>query len=518
MMTSNDLEKLTKEELVGVALSALRKAEELERRVDWFNRQLFGKKSEVRCVRADDDTENQLWLGGELTKPEGDENEVKTIEVEKHPRSVRGSKRRGPEYVTSEGLRFGAETPVKEVVLEEGEETRSIPEEEKEYLPPEITYKLAQHKSAFYVEKIVRPKVKIKGKEPAIYTAPLPPAVIPGSIATISFLVGLLISKYCFHLPLYRLHQMLKAVGIVISRMTLTTLEHRLGEILTPLANAIHGMALRRRVLIMDETPHKVWVESSRKLELQYMWMICTEHEVFFAMGPGRTHQVVYELLGLKLDVILVTDGYDAYDEYENHPDSRIIHAYCWTHFRRYWIDAEKQDPTTVATALDFIGKIYKVERKAKEQGVSGEDKKSYRLKHAKPIVDAFHDWLSDIGQKYMLLPKSPVAVACNYGLTRWNGLNVFLQEPDVPLDTNEGEREMRPHAVGRKNWLFNMSEKGSDYVANFYTVLQTCKLNGVDPHAYLSDVLPLLAQKPTAADVEALTPLEWKKRRENSS
>lgn len=527
MTTSPDFHQLNRDELIEVAESAFRRAddlqqraEELQRRVDWFSRQLFGKKSEARAHRVEDtSTETQLWLGGDLHKPSEEIDNDETITIEQHKRKVRGAKQRGAGFVTSEGLRFGPETPIREVILPEGDETRDLPADKKEYLPPDICYKIAQHKSAYFVEKTVRPKVKIKGTEPVIYTAPAPPSVIPGSLAALSFLVGLIITKYRYHIPLYRLHQMLKATGIVISRMTLTTLEHKLGELLTPLANAIHALALSRRVLLMDETPHKVWVEGLSKLQLQYMWLIYTETEVFFAMGPGRTHDVVYQLLGLKREYILVTDGYDAYDNYARHPDARILHAYCWVHFRRQWIEAEKQDPATVKVAIKFIQGIYEVEREIKNNELTGDDKKSFRQEHAKPIVDSFHEWLQETYNKNILLPKSPIAAACNYGLTRWKGLEIFLDEPDVPADTNEGEREMRPHALGRKNWLFNMSERGSDYVAVFYTILQTCKLNGVDPHDYLMDVLPQLSNASISLDdARALTPLNWKKQRENTS
>lgn len=468
---------------------------QLKLELDWLKKQLFGKKSEK--LRPVEHSPQQIPLGDFLREKEREGDEP-TITIPSHERKTKGKKRRGPEFVTPEGLRFSPDTPIVDVIVPEDVTTRDIPEDRKEYLEPEVSYRLAQHKSAYYVERIVRPKVKVKDdpKLPGLYSPPVPATLFPGSMAALSFLVGLVVQKYRFHMPLYRIHQMLQSTGITVSRMSLTNYEHRLGELLAPLANAIHKLALSRSVLIMDETPRKVWSRVDGSMKQSYMWLLYTETEVFFAMGPSRSHSVVYELLGVTRSFVLLTDGYDAYSRYAQDPrvEGKVTQANCWSHTRRLFLVAESHEKTLSLEALRrFIGKLYENEHKIRELELTGDAKRAFRQEHSKPVIDAFRPWLMEIHAKFSMIPKSPLTKACAYALERWQALTVFLDNPAVPLDTNEGEREMRPHAVGRKNYLFNMSTEGSEHVSTFYTVIQTCRLNGVDPHEYLTDVLPVL-------------------------
>ena len=489
---------------------------ELRHQLNWFRRQLFGVRSEKRTAVLEDGSGRQGYLG-EWGEPAEAANEP-TVVVPPHERKKRGPKVRDSRCVTAEGLRFGPETPVTEIVMPESEATRDLPVDQKEYLSPEISYRIAQHKSAYYVERIVRPVVKVKSESPEIHTAPLPPTAIPGSCAAVSFLAGLIVEKYLYHLPLYRIHKRLTATDIVIARMTLTLLEHKVGELLAPVYDEIHRSILTRPVIIMDETPRDVWVKSEQTMKKHFMWMLRTEMEVLFAMGPGRNTGVVYDLLGVGRSFVLVSDGYESYDSYSNDLRSIIYHACCFAHARRKFVDAEKQDHLKVAIALErYFQPLYRIEAEIREKCLTGEAKKEYRQRHARPLLDDFKDWLTKTHIELALLPKSPLAGACAYMLTRWDKFLTYLDHPDVPIDTNAGEREMRPHALGRNNWKVNMSEEGSEHVATFYSIIQSCTLIGVDPFEYLVDVLPKLAAHPTRRCPE-LTPLAWKAARTDPS
>jgi hypothetical protein len=163
-----------------------------------------------------------------------------------------------------------------------------------------------------------------------------------------------------------------------------------------------------------------------------------------------------------------------------------------------------------VAAALDRIATFYKEEARIREQGLAGEAKLAHRGEYTKPLVDDFFAWLKQTVITEILLPSNPFGHAARYALEREAGLTVFLANPDVPLDTNHLEREIRPIALGRKNWLFCWTEVGARYVGIIYSVVASCRLQGVDPYVYLVDVLQRIDTHP-ALDVHLLTPRLWK-------
>jgi transposase len=267
-------------------------------------------------------------------------------------------------------------------------------------------------------------------------------------------------------------------------------------------------------VLVMDETPVKAGRIKPRgrnpgKMKTGFFWPILGDQdEVLFPFSSSRAHAVVTELLR-EFRGTLLTDGYEAYSRYAAKLDD-LVHALCWSHLRRYFIDAETVEPQLSATALEKIGLLYAHEATIGERGLDGADKLEYRASHCKPLVDDFFIWLREAVKQHLLLPTSPFTRAIHYGLEREAGLRVFLANPDVPLDTNELERQIRPVAIGRRNWLFCWTEVGAKYVGIIHSLLATCKLQGVDPHTYLVDVLQRVATHP-AREVHLLTPRLWR-------
>ncbi len=207
---------------------------------------------------------------------------------------------------------------------------------------------------------------------------------------------------------------------------------------------------------------------------------------------------------------VLLTDGYAAYERYAE--ITGLTHAQCWAHTRRKFFEAQDVEPEAATEALDQIGAIYAIETYIREQALKGEKKRDYRLMHAKPLVERFFDWVKQRFQDQGLLPKSPFTAALAYARERRFGLDVFLTDPDVPIDTNHLERALRVIPMGRKSWMFSWTELGAKYVGILQSLIVTCRLHGIDPYDYLVDVLQRVATHP-AARVHELTPRLWKTR-----
>ena len=241
-----------------------------------------------------------------------------------------------------------------------------------------------------------------------------------------------------------------------------------------------------------------------------YYWpMFGDQDEVYFSFSPTRATAHVQTLLD-GFEGTLLTDGYTAYERYTASVNN-VTHALCWVHTRRYFEQALEAEPDLANHGLDIIAGLYAHEAKIKERQLTGEKKQVYRAEHSKALVDYFFTWCASLVDKPDLVAsESPIIEAVKYALHREKGLRVFLQDPDLPLDTNHVERTLRVMPMGRKNWIFSWTELGAHYVGIIQTLLCSCKLQGVDPYTYLVDVLQRVGQHP-AKEVDVLTPRLWK-------
>jgi hypothetical protein len=181
---------------------------------------------------------------------------------------------------------------------------------------------------------------------------------------------------------------------------------------------------------------------------------------------------------------VLLTDGYAAYDRYCE--QTGIAHAQCWTHCRRTFMESEELEPQRVAEALDQIGALYCVEADLREKGLTGEARRSWRQQHAKPAVEHFFAWIDAQFAAQGLLPSSKFTKALAYARERRTGLSLYLDDPDVDIDTNSLERALRVIPMGRKNWNFCWTEVGARQVGIVQSLLVTCKLHDIAPYDYL--------------------------------
>lgn len=473
----------------------------LKDRIAWFERQVFGSKSEKRLI----DNPQQVSL---LTEPTETPTESGAKSKVSGYERGKGRKQRPDDCTTDSGLRFGDDVPVAVIPVVVPELTG--PEADQyEVIDTKVTFKLAQRGAPYVVLRYEIPIIKRKDSQ-AVKTAAMPDQVLEHSIADVSLLAGLLVDKFQFHLPLHRQHQRMAQMGITVARSSLTNWVKRAIELLRPIVDEQCQHILLSKVLAMDETPIKAGRQSKGKLKQGYFWPLYGEEdEVVFTYSDSRGRRHIEQVLKSQFTGTLITDGYAAYSRYAETTQG-ITHAQCWVHSRRYFINAQERNPKASAEAIEQIGQLYQVEKAIRSNHLSGDKKQQYRLEHSKPIVDKLFDWCRQQCHRTDLTPTHPLSKALKYVMARENQLRVFLEDPDVPLDTNHLEREIRPIPLGRKNWLFCWTELGAEHVGIIQSLISTCKLHDINPYTYLVDVLQRISSHP-ANKIKELTPRLWK-------
>ncbi len=472
---------------------------DVTQQLEWFKRQLFGSKSEKR-LHIDPAVQGTLLDALGVATPPPKTPPTETV-------SYRRRKKQRDGAVNDTGLRFGEDVP-REIIAVKDPEIEAIPAERRERIGEKVTYRLAQRPGSYVILEYTRPVYKLLDDR-SIVTTPAPANVLEKTAADVSFLAGMLVDKFCYHIPLYRQHQRLGQADIRLSRTSLTNWAGQAIDLLAPIADAQHRHVLQSRVLAMDETPIKAGREKKGKMRQGYFWPMYGEaDEIVFRYAPSREHRHVNAFLG-GFEGTLLSDGYEAYAAYARRRKG-VTHAECWAHCRRGFEHAQTYEPEACAEALTLIGALYRHEAIIRERELDGERKLAYRNEHSEPIVHAFWRWCDQQCHRPELLPSNPLAKALQYARSRQASLQVFLGDPAVPIDTNHLERGLRPIPMGKRNWLFAWTEIGAKRIGVIQSLLATCRLQGVDPYAYLVDVLQRISEYP-ATQVIDLTPRVWK-------
>ena len=479
--------------------------EALKQQLDWLRRQLFGQKSERRIIAAAD---GQMSLVGALAWDQSGAPPAPAARpVAAYTRAPATKK---PDTGDASIPFFDATRVPVEVIELTAPEAEGLAPEAFEVIGYKDSFRLAQRPGSYVVLNYRRPVIKIKATQ-ALACASAPAGVIVGSRADVSFIAGLLIDKFAYHLPFYRQHQRLGDSGITVSRPWLTQIAQQGTGLLAPIYDAQFASIRASRVKAMDETPIKAGRGAPGKLKAAYFWPVYGElDEVCFPFFETRRAEHIEQALGLTHveGAVLLSDGYGAYTQYA--AKTGLTHAQCWAHTRRAFFEAQAVEPDAASRALDLIGELYAVEARIRSQGLSAAKKLDYRLIHAKPIVEQFFAWINQQFAQQGLLPSNPLTQALAYARDRRLGLEVYLTDPEVPIDTNHLERALRAIPMGRKNWMFCWTELGAKHVGIMQSLIVTCRLHGIDPYDYLVDVLQRVGQHP-ANRVHELTPRLWK-------
>lgn len=496
-----ELAALNPQQLAQMLRSRDATIESLRAQLEWFKRQVFGAKSERYAPQPDP---AQMHLGELLPVPPATPDAQR--EIKSHHR------RNAHSDFADDGANapFFDEARVPVVTIEVPcPEAAGLSPDQYEVVGHKDSHRLAQRPGAYVVLKYRRAVIKLREAD-KLHCAPAPVGVIEGSRADVSFVAGMLLDKFQWHLPLYRQHQRLTDAGFTLSRPWLTSLVGHSAALLEPIYDAQLESIRRCRIKTVDETPIKAGRTGPGKMRSGYFWPVYGEHdEVCFAYFGSREHRNVVELLGTQqpAGAVLLSDGYGAYEAYAK--KTGVVHAQCWSHMRRNFFDALTAAPQEADHALRMIAEVYEVEQDIKARKLTGENKRLHRMVYAKPPVERFLGWAQELFEAQALLPSNKLTQALAYALERRAGLMVFLQDEQVSIDTNHIERAIRPVAVGRKNWLFCWTEVGAEHAGIVHSLIATCKLHGVDPYTYLVDVLQRVGQQP-ASRVAELTPRLW--------
>jgi transposase len=469
--------------------------------LEWFKRQLFGRKSE-RYQPLDPAPGQGNLLADLATALAAQEAPTETLSYTRRKAKERGA------AVLDSGLRFDATVPV-EVIELPAPQLQGPEAEAFEVIGEKVTHRLAQRPGSYVILEYHRPVLKRRDTE-QLTTTPAPANVLERSIADVSFLVGMLIDKFLYHLPLYRQHQRLLQSGIQLSRMTLGILAARAIDLLEPIYQAQLEHIREGRVVTVDETPIKAGRSAPGKMRTAYFWPVYGEdHEICFPYASNRHFDNLKAILGAKFTGILQSDGYAAYARFSERTQD-VTHAECWAHTRRHFERALEAEPQAAGEALRRIRELYAIEQTIRGRGLEGAEKLALRTEQSAPKVQDFWRWCDEQCQRLDLVPTNPLSKALVYARERIEALQVFLSDPDVAIDTNHIERALRPIPMGKKNYLFAWTELGARHIGIIQSLIVTCRLQGISPVVYLTDVLQRVSQQP-ARDVIDLTPRQWK-------
>jgi transposase len=450
----------------------------LKQQLAELNRLIFGAKSE-------------RFIGTDINQPNlfdfpADENQ------EKHTEEITYTRNKPREKKQPLRMELPAHLPRRDEVIE----PEDLPSNAK-LIGEAITELLEYEPSHAYVRHIIRKKyiVEQSDEETKIVIAPLPCLPIPKGNAGSSMISHILVSKFIDHLPFYRQVQIFKRQDLNIAESTIGGWFNAGCNLLLPLYEALKAKLLLADYLMADETPIPVLTKDKPGATHKgYHWVYYDPGEklVLFDYRKTRGREGPDEFLE-NYHGYLQTDGYTAYNNLKNH--SRITLLACMAHARRKFDHARDNDPLLAEQALKMFQDLYQIEQQARDEGLSYDAIHELRQKKSKPILDQLEAWLQE--QHNKTLPKSAIGAAIAYTLTLWPRLIRYIDQGRFHIDNNLIENSIRPVALGRKNYLFAGSHEAAQQAAVIYSLVGTCKINNIEPFAYLTKILSIIPDYP---------------------
>lgn len=485
------------------AAAKLGQNEQLRAIVKELQRALFGRRSEKT---ADPD---QLLLALEDIEQALASSEA---EAEQAGATLKASRTRQRRHGNRGAL--PKHLPREEIVIEPDDQVCPCCGGAMHRIGEDIAERLDAIPAQFRVIVTRRPKYGCRACESAVVQAPAPARLIEGGLPTEALVAHVLVGKYADHLPLYRQSQIYARQGIELDRSTLADWVGHAAVELRPVHERLFEHLKRSPKLFMDETRAPVLDPGRRRTKSGYLWAIARDDRpwgstdppaVAYLYAPGRGAEHAIGPLA-RFNGILQVDGYAAYQALADprRAGGPVMLAYCWSHVRRRFYEIAQGGNAPIAeAALQRINALYHVE--ARIRGHAPEQRQAVRQEQSKPLVDDLRTWLD---ARLAKVPRrARIAEAIRYALKLWSGLRLFLDDGRIEIDTNVVERAIRPIALNRKNALFAGSDQGGVHWGVIASLIETCKLNAVDPQAYLTDVLSRLVNRHPVSQIDELMP-----------
>ncbi len=498
---------LTKKDIVFLIAALETKHQEkihyLEERIRLLQNELFGQKSEKHYPGAGD-LQLPIFSAALADDQQPIEPEpANTVVVAAHQRKKRGRKPLPADLVRVEIIHDLNEDekvcPCGAVLSRIGEDTC----EKLDYIPAKV--RVLRHIRYKYACKSCE---GVDDDGPTVKIAPAPVQLIPKSIASEGLLAHIIVSKFADALPLYRQQKIFARLGVDLSRATMASWAVKTAVCCAPVVELLENQICSGPLINIDESPLQVLNEPGRKnTSKSYMWVFCggppDKPAVLYRYYPTRSGKVALDFLD-DYSGYIQSDDFSGYDHLGR--KNNIIHLGCWAHVRRKFVDVVKarkklrgkkaQHKSLADEAIDYIGKLYHIEKQAKVQEMTTDQRYQLRQQQAKPVLDQFEKWLE--AKQPLTPPQGLLGKAINYALKNWKKLIVYIDDGNLKPDNNVAENAIRPFVLGRKNWMFAGSPTGAEASATFFTLIETAKANDFEPYGYLRY---LFAQLPLTTD-----------------
>jgi transposase len=372
--------------------------------------------------------------------------------------------------------------------------------------------------SSFKVMRHVRPKLSCRACE-TIVQAPMPSLPIERGRPGPGLIAHVLVSKYCDHTPLNRQTGIYAREGVEIDRATLADWVGHAVFLLSALSDAIGIHTRAGNVMHADDTTVPVLSPGLGKTKTGRLWVIVRDERPWgSAVPPAAFYRYSVDRKGIHAEALLGTcqgflhaDGYGGFDQLyrpvTSNSEPRLVEVACWSHARRYFFDEHHRTASPIALdILQRIAALFAIESAI--HGRSPDQRAATRQEHAHPLLERLKDFLEQSLNR--ISGKSMLAKAIRYSLSRWKSLNRYVTNGRLEMSNNAAERAMKPPVLGRKNYLFCGSDAGGRRAACVYTIIETAKMNGINPEAYLTDILQRIGDHPSN-QIDALLPWNWK-------
>jgi transposase len=477
----------------------------LRQKIDLLIRKVFGASSEKL-----DPSQLDLFLQQGENAPGKSEASPTTLEEADPQLSPRQKTKRGRE-------RWPDDLPVVEQVIDP-EEVTAQPEAWR-CIGSEVSEQLDYEPARFLRRRLVRRKyVSRRDAWAKPIIAPLPSVLQDRGGAAPGLLAQIIVSKFVDHLPLYRQEQIYRTRhGVCLSRPTMVRWVELIADWLKPIYQCIRTEVMAGGYVQVDETPVLYLAPGNGKTKTGYFWVASRPGgDVVYQWEISRAAACLDNVLPVDFKGTVQCDGYTAYASFARRKE-HIQLAACWAHARRKFYEAREQDPGMANWLLHQIGHLYRIERKLRLKRSGPKLRVALRAHQSRPIYQRLHRVLTRLKRKRRYLPRSRMGLAVDYTLNLWPLLGIYLDDGRIEIDQNLVENAIRPTALGKKNWLFIGEAEAGERSAILYTIVECCRRRGLDPYAYLRDILTRLPNA-TNWQIEGLTPQAWAKEHQLTS